>query len=131
MNTLKENLQKQLNEIAKKEWEQKVETHFPKFKKLIGKCFKQRNNFSLPEKPSDYWFLYIKITEIKESYLYDGGENGVYCRYNGWSFETDKNKNIAIERIKKNYVHMLGEEISQEEFNKEWIQLKNSLNEFN
>lgn len=30
-------------------------------KKLIGKCFRVRNNYSVPAKPSDYWWLYTKV----------------------------------------------------------------------
>lgn len=28
---------------------------------LIGRCFKYRNSYSCPSKPSDYWWLYAKI----------------------------------------------------------------------
>lgn len=30
----------------------------------IGKTFRYRNNYSCPEKPSDYWWLYAKCTKL-------------------------------------------------------------------
>lgn len=39
----------------------------PKRKALLGKCFKYRNCYSLPEKPSDYWFLYLRVMAISGS----------------------------------------------------------------
>lgn len=31
-------------------------------KPLVGRFFKSRNNYSCPEKPSDYWFMYRRVT---------------------------------------------------------------------
>lgn len=28
---------------------------------LIGRCFKYKNCYSCPDKPSDYWWMYIKV----------------------------------------------------------------------
>jgi hypothetical protein len=47
----------ELNEIKEAETEAANQA-------LLGKCFKTRNNYSCPEKPSDYWWLYVKVTEI-------------------------------------------------------------------
>lgn len=38
----------------------------PKKRLLIGKCFKYKNNYSCPEKPSDYWFLYVRIDSLSK-----------------------------------------------------------------
>lgn len=31
---------------------------------LVGRCFRFRNNGSCPEKRSDFWWLYAKITKV-------------------------------------------------------------------
>lgn len=31
---------------------------------LYRKCFKGRNNYSCPKKPSDYWWVYVKILSV-------------------------------------------------------------------
>ncbi len=66
MKNKKEELQKQLDEIKKQEEKELVDKHYPEFKKFEGKCFKMRNNYSLPEVPSDYWWLYKKVVKIKK-----------------------------------------------------------------
>lgn len=35
-------------------------------RKKVGQCFKYRNNYSCPAKPSDYWWMYIKIIEARD-----------------------------------------------------------------
>lgn len=35
--------------------------------KLVGKAFKYRNNYSVPERPSDYWWLYVLVTDVDKS----------------------------------------------------------------
>ena len=32
--------------------------------KLVGKTFRYRNNYSCPEKKSDYWWLYTKVVGV-------------------------------------------------------------------
>lgn len=34
---------------------------------MVGKFFKTRNSYSCPEKPSDYWWLYAKVTKMDKS----------------------------------------------------------------
>lgn len=36
----------------------------PRKRALIGRCFKYRNCYSLPKKPSDYWWLYRMYTKL-------------------------------------------------------------------
>lgn len=33
---------------------------------LMGKCYRTRNNYSLPEKASDYWWLYTKVVGLSK-----------------------------------------------------------------
>jgi hypothetical protein len=127
LNSTKEQLQKKLNAIAKKEEKEMIEKHYPEFKKLEGKFFKKRNNYSLPKKPSDYWFYYTKVTQIKPEYVYDTRGNGANCFFKGYSFQTCKLGNTTIEKIDTGYVSSLGVEITEKEFNEAWNKLMSSL----
>lgn len=123
----KEQLQKQLNAIAKQEEKELIEKHYPEFKKLEGTFYKTRNNYSCPEKPSDYWWLYTKITEIKPDDVYDTRYNGVACHFKGWSFQTCKNGNFSVEQEKIGYVHSLGKQITEQEFVEAWNKAMSNL----
>lgn len=123
----KEQLQKQLNAIAKQEEKELIEKHYPEFKKLEGTFYKTRNNYSCPEKPSDYWFLYTKITEIKPDDVYDTRGNGVACHFKGWSFQTCKYSNFSVEQEKRGYVHSLGKQITEQEFIEAWNKAMSAL----
>ena len=35
-------------------------------KALVGKFFKYRNCYSLPAKPSDYWWLYVRVESMSK-----------------------------------------------------------------
>jgi hypothetical protein len=51
---------------------------------LVGKFFKAKNHYSCPEKPSDYWWIYVKVLGVS------GG--GLSCT----SFQTDKNGEVNV-----------------------------------
>ena len=114
----KEQLKKQLQEIKNLERKKLNEKHYPKFKKLEGNCYKKKNHYGSPEKPSDYWFTYTKVLEIKEEDIfYDNMDNKVLSRFRCVSFDTDKYGNFGI-RQEDSYVHLLGKKITEKEFNK-------------
>jgi len=79
----------------------------PKLKKQYeGKYFKYRNSFSCPQKESDYWYLYSKVSKVisvREVYRI--------------SFEMDIHSKIEIHGG-KSYMSCLGVEISKEEYYK-------------
>lgn len=54
-------------------------------KATLGKHFKYRNNYSCPEKPSDRWWLYAKVTKIDK-----------YGYISTLQFETDKYGHISV-----------------------------------
>jgi hypothetical protein len=58
----------QLQETARKAQDELSRIQAADFKakngKLVGKTFKVRNNYSCPEKPSDYWNEYAKVTRM-------------------------------------------------------------------
>lgn len=72
----KEELLQQLAEIENQERKQLIKAEYPKFKQLIGKCFKFKNSYSCPVKKSDYWYAYSKIVSIRPDDLYLGGKSG-------------------------------------------------------
>lgn len=78
-------------------------------RKLLERCFRTRNNYSCPEKASDYWWLYFKV--LRTGSL-------VTCL----SFEIDPNGNIIIRPSAEYYGHQIAEyeSITNEAFQKEW-----------
>lgn len=71
----------------------------------VGRCYRYRNCYSCPQTEADYWWLYIKVTEMSE----DG-------RLTGLGFQTDKDGKIEFE----NRTYFTGseryQEISEESF---------------
>lgn len=85
-------------------------------KGLLGKTFKLRNCYSCPEKPSDYWPLYIKVQEIDKA--------GMLTMF---QFEADKFGRISIRLDRYRYDVMGATEISAPEFNKAWRALQSKI----
>jgi len=123
----KEQLQKKLNDIAENEAKVLRQKHFPKFKKLEGKCFKYKNSYSQPKKKSDYWFKYAKVIEVREEDVYDTRGAGVTCHCKIYEFQSDKDGNISIDTIGHSYAHNLGTEISEAEFIEAWNDMMGQL----
>lgn len=74
-------------------------------KEYENKFFKTRTNYSCPEKPSDYWFIYQRVNKITSV---------SYCEIT--SFSIDKNGVILIEKDKYYFISMLHQEITEKEF---------------
>ena len=123
----KEQLQKQLNAIAWQEKKELIETHYPEFKKFEGRYFKVKNHYGNPEKRSDWWWLYTKVTQINPDDVYDTNGNGVGCHCKGYTFQTCKYGNVEIEKNKQTYIHSLGQEITEKEFVEAWNKLMSNL----
>lgn len=87
----------------------------PEIKKLIGTCYRVRNNYSCPEKPSDYWWLYRKLLS------HDGKTVATL------DFQTDKYGAVEIKNDRR-YVYHSTEDlfgsgwirIGEAEFNREY-----------
>ena len=85
--------------------------------KILGKCFRTRNNYSCPAKPSDYWWLYCRITSVDK----DGDVRG-------FEFQTDNRGQIFIDPKKYAYRNMSGwEEISLMQFKTAWKSLEDDI----
>ncbi len=54
------------NEMAIREQIEEREVA-PKRRALVGKCYRYRNNYSCPQKASDYWWMWVKVVGV------DGG----------------------------------------------------------
>ncbi len=52
----------QINKIEQTEREQRNA-------EFVGRHFRYKNCYSCPEKPSDYWWMYIRVTGLKEGVL--------------------------------------------------------------
>lgn len=127
----KEELLQQLAEIENQERKQLIKAEYPKFKQLIGKCFKFKNSYSCPVKKSDYWYAYSKIVSIRPDDLYLGGISGneVLSRCKTITFQKNIYGSISINPNNYDtYVHCIGEEISIDEFNKEFDNIVNIVN---
>lgn len=126
----KEELLQQLAEIENQEREQLIKIEYPKFKQLIGKCFKLKTSYSCSGKKSDYWYVYSKIVSIRPDDLYLGGASAdkVLARCKTITFQKNKYGSISINPNDDTYVHCIGEEISIDEFNKEFENIISIVN---
>jgi hypothetical protein len=87
-------------------------------KAVIGKCFRTRNNYSCPEKPTDYWWLYVRVVGVRHG--------SVVCHL----FETDKYGKVMIDFNAFRYAHSLDQgytPISRAQYDKAWKALMKRL----
>ena len=112
----------------KEELRKRIETDMAEFHKiteaetqeanslLIGKCYKYRNSYSLPEEPDDYWWVYTLIVGAEGSSL------------KVFRFQTDRNGTIEIETdldlpaLTESY-----QEIGRTEFLQAWANLQKQI----
>lgn len=109
------------NELKKKSYEVKVirdeyetrftELHYPMFKEKLGKYFKavsHRNGCS--------YNIYYVLLDVQPEDVYIGFNDKplAYCRAS--SISRDADGNIKINLSEDNYMHCLGEEISEREY---------------
>jgi|SRR6185312_5051127 len=113
--TLREAVRTANKALGKAEAKQRAAEHA----KLIGKCFKERNNYSCPGKRSDYWYVYYKIV----------GTDGysLLCE----QFQTDKNGHVRIELTKNYRMNMnCAQPISHAEYKRAWQKLRSRINAY-
>jgi hypothetical protein len=101
---------KQLWEIENKEAEEKT---LP----MVGKCFRVRNSYSMPQKQSDYWWLYRRVIRARGSTLWVD------------EFQSDCHGQITVMREKQVPVNFIGrsEEISLTKYCRARVTLLDSL----
>lgn len=107
-----ETLKEQARTIAEKIGKIEEAERYQKNKDLEGKAFKYRNCYPRPEKPADYWWLYIRVIKVTKDHI-DTHE-----------FQTDKYGEITINLCKRHYRFLFGEgsrvEIKTAEFDRAW-----------
>lgn len=81
-----EHLRKIAGEAQDKLWRIEADRRRKENGPKVGKTFRTRNNYSCPEKPSDYWWLYAKVTRMDEGGL-------LYAT----TFQTDRYGQITIQ----------------------------------
>lgn len=101
----KSDAQKVLNGISNEIQDIEENQLIPKLRKEYeGKYFKYRNNYSNPQKPSDYWFVYTKcITVIDAKFFFVS------------RFETDKDGQIEIKH-ERTGSHLFQNRITKREY---------------
>jgi len=89
-------------------------------KALVGKCFRSRNNYSCPEKRSDYWFIYRRVDGLTKD-----GDLRIF------TFECDKFGEVRIK--KDDFAMHIGsswDEISEGKFFREYEAILKKVNSF-
>jgi len=115
--TEKEQLERQARAVNQKLHAIRDAERYAENEALVGKTFRYRNNYSCPEKPSDYWWLYARVQGIDSS-----GYLTVFC------FETDKYGAVKISTDKYRF-HMNDgyQPVSVAKFNKAWRDLQRKI----
>lgn len=80
---------------------------------LVGRCFKYRNSYSCPEKPSDYWPLYMRVDRADDT--------GIWCT----EFQIDLYGRAEAQKG-KHYYRLMDDfqEISGAQFARAWDTFK-------
>ena len=124
-NLTKEQLRAELAKIEQQERKDLIKNEYPNFKKLEGTFWKTRNGYGGGTKK---WWYYTKITKIKPSDVYDTCGNGITSTFEGYTFQTCTYNTFTVEQEKRGYIHSLGEQISESEFNAAWNKAMDELN---
>jgi len=85
----------------------------------VGKCFRTKNSCSCPEKPSDYWWVYARVTRMDESGM-------LYAM----TFQTDKYGNVNIEQDSCVHHAQYYTPCSAADLKKAWKKLLSKLNDY-
>lgn len=91
-----------------------ADLYYPKFKEMIGRYYKSKHHYSSDS--SSLFYEYHVFLDVQPEDLYVSSDEKVlsYCRASSISRRADGN--IRINLSEGNYVHCLGEEISEREY---------------
>lgn len=93
---------------------------------LVGKCFRYRNCYSCPEKPSDYWWLYIRVVSVRR----DGQCNTI-------QFQIDRNGMMTVTPSARTHTIFMSDApgsyrpISRRAFDRAWRTFKAKISKIN
>lgn len=122
----KKQLQTALNKITAAENEKMIEDNYERIKKkYVGKCFKIKNRSGGFRRQS--WITYVKVLDIKPEDIYMVSGNSISAHYRGICFETTAHNLIIVEPKKSSYIHGLGKEIPQAEFDAAFKKMTDSI----
>lgn len=103
-----EEFQKLRNFVNKDHWRREDKIKAPQARALVGKFFRSKNNYSCPEKDSDYWWEYYRVLKSTGSYL------------TVVNFAVDSQKNFKLQSQTLPYTFLdRREEISRKAYNRE------------
>lgn len=94
----KEEFDKVRREVKELEDRNRTENERPKFKALVGTCWKYRNCYSCPVEESDYWWLYKMVVGVA-----DDGEIDYI------SMQIDKHGALTIRREQADWTYFSDE----------------------
>jgi len=112
-----EQLQKIAGEAQDKLWQIQANERRKANGSKVGKTFRTRNSYSCPEKPSDYWWLWAKVTRMD-----DGGM--LYAT----TFQVDRYGSIDIKRDQCIHHAQCYTQCPAAEFNRAWKALLRLVN---
>ncbi len=95
-------IREKIDSIKEKEIFEKV---IPFLKSFRNTSYKGRNNYSCPEKPSDYWWLYVKILDFVQ-------DSDGYVHFVVEKFQTDKDGQCYFEIFNEYTYHDMREPMS-------------------
>ncbi len=118
MSNKKQELEKIITEARSELWEIENTERQKLYTPLVGKFFKYRNSYSVPQTEADYWYQYVEVTGVE-------GENiGVKV----FMFENDVHGQIRIELDGRKPILSSGyTEISRDEFLSAWQNIQDSI----
>lgn len=100
------------NELARRQREQCIAAN----KHKVGKYFKTRNNYSCPEKRSDYWWTYERCIGMDK----DG-------MLKTFQFETDKYGDVLVKFNHHAYHLQYGKPCSKSEFDRAFKKMQQKI----
>jgi hypothetical protein len=108
MNAELKKLQRQSREVQERIWEIENAEAEKETAEYVGRFFKARNSYSCPEKPSDYWWLYFKVTGFEGRFV------------TGFEFQRDKGGRSWSDPNVHRVIYSDHIEISQSDWNRQW-----------
>lgn len=118
MSERKREIEKQLKALHQELNEMNEQENQRKYGRLVGQCFVYRNCYSCPEKPGDYWNVYIRVNKV------------VGCYVDVLLFEIDNAGRITIDPSRTLPASMMGASympVTEVQFNKQKTRFLNSV----
>lgn len=117
LRTIKENLESALTFCCEQIEEYENKEAIPSLKeKFEGKYFKYRNSFGCPKEEYDYWYIYVKIHEVRDD-----------TSMIGFVFAINKHGELSAKLDKDINQYLCETEITREEFKTAYSNMGNAI----